>query len=77
VCATALPLPPPDTLAAWLDLARGADLHALRQQLDAAHATGPDREFRLQLDSLAARYRASAIRQILLRTRNLAPTDPA
>ncbi|MEA5421549.1 ATP-binding protein [Spirulina sp. CCNP1310] len=72
----ALPLPPPDTLAAWLELARGADLHTLRLQLDAAHATGPDREFRLQLDSLAARYRASAIRQILLKTRNLAPADP-
>lgn len=62
----ALTLPPMAELQEWLELARGADLRTLRQRLDADNASGPDREFRRQLDLLAARYRSSAIRHILL-----------
>jgi signal transduction histidine kinase/CheY-like chemotaxis protein len=66
-----LPLPPVTELQEWLELARGADMRTLRQRINADDATGPDREFRRQLDLLARRYRSSAIRQVLLQTLKL------
>ncbi|MCW5548792.1 MAG: response regulator [Opitutaceae bacterium] len=66
-----LPLPPVAALLEWLELARGADLRTLRERIDAEGATGPDREFRRQLELLARRYRTSAIRHVLLQALKL------
>ncbi len=60
-----LPLPPRDELERWLAFARSADLQSLRAQLGADTATGPDAEFRRELDQLARRFRTGPIREIL------------
>lgn len=72
----ALPLPPVDLLAAWLKLARGADMRAIRTELAKIEPSASGSEFCAQLDQLARQFRTSAVSNALVAALEHSSTHP-